>query len=121
MSASCKIYPPQIPVKECDLPKFLPQQFPPYLDSDPNSIIKYKKIPSYLSSKIISPVLIEQEKRLEKGMETALLYKLLDTVIEPFTNIKNNNHNDNVLYFISFIIAFVVISSCCLIFLQKYQ
>lgn len=47
---SCKIFPPEIPIKNCKLPKFLPQQFGPYYDDDPNSVIKYKSIPTYLTS-----------------------------------------------------------------------
>jgi hypothetical protein len=39
---SCKIYPP---IKNV----FLPHQFGPYKDVDPNSIIKYKN-PNYISS-----------------------------------------------------------------------
>lgn len=40
---SCKIYPPI----KC---KFLPHEFGPYDDVDPNSIIKYKKNPNYIPS-----------------------------------------------------------------------
>lgn len=47
---SCKIFPPEIPIKNCKLPKYLPQQFGPYYDDDPNSVIKYKNIPTYLTS-----------------------------------------------------------------------
>ncbi len=50
---SCKIFPPEIPIKNCKLPKYLPQQFGPYYDDDPNSVIKYKTIPTYLTSNIV--------------------------------------------------------------------
>ena len=40
---SCKIYPPVAY-------KFLPHEFGPYDDVDPNSIIKYKKNPNYIPS-----------------------------------------------------------------------
>ncbi len=50
---SCKIFPPEIPIKNCNLPKYLPQQFGPYYDDDPNSVIKYKNTPTYLTSNII--------------------------------------------------------------------
>jgi len=40
---SCKIYPPVAG-------KFLPHEFGPYDNIDPNSIIQYKKCPNYIPS-----------------------------------------------------------------------
>lgn len=73
---SCKIYPPVA----C---KFLPHEFAPYDDIDPNSIIKYKKNPNYIPSfyypedmgKIDVITWLKKKKLVEKFDKHNLKYK----------------------------------------------
>jgi hypothetical protein len=82
---SCKLFPPEIPIKNCKLPKYLPQQFGPYYDDDPNSVIKYKDIPTYLTS------------RLQEDIKNKLLLQMEvknhskdKNIIEPFNDEQYN-------------------------------
>lgn len=78
---SCKIYPP---IKH----KLLPQQFGPYNDIDPNSIIKYKKelygyIPSFEYLKNMGRINILTWLKQKKEKDS-------NTLIENFDNDKFN-------------------------------
>lgn len=78
---SCKIYPP---IKH----KLLPQQFGPYNDIDPNSIIKYKKelygyIPSFEYLKNMGRINILTWLKQKKEKDS-------NTLIEKFDNDKFN-------------------------------
>ncbi len=81
---SCKIYPPEIPIKDCRLPKYLPQQFGPYYDNDPNSVIKYKEIPTYLTSRLQTDIKNKQLLNMEvrNHLKTELIEQNKDALIE---------------------------------------
>lgn len=94
---SCKIYPP---IKH----KLLPQQFGPYNDIDPNSIIKYKKelygyIPSFEYLKNMGKInILTWLKQKESNKNTT-------TLIENF----NNNKFDTISIFIASLIIVIFI------------
>lgn len=100
-TTSEKIYPPEIPIKDCRLPKYLPQQFGPYFDNDPNSVIKYKDIPVYLTSRL--QVDIENKELLKMEVKN----RILDDIIEQFPG--GEYHQDYNTLFITIIVLTMLI------------
>ena len=101
-STSEKIYPPQIPIKSLKLPKYLPQQFGPYFDNDPNSVIKYKDIPTYLTSRLQTN--IENKELLKMEVKN----RIIDDLVEKFDN---TNYISTGIALIIFIVLFIYIST----------
>ena len=104
-TTSEKIYPPEIPIKDCRLPKYLPQQFGPYFDNDPNSVIKYKDIPVYLTSRL--QVDIENKELLKMEVKN----RILDDIIEQFPNQDGDNY-------ITLLITIIVLATLIMYFIK---
>lgn len=106
----CNISPDRNPIEIEGLPHYLPIQFKPYLDSDPNSIIKYKSMSTYLSNMhtTINPKNIPLFQKVNRDILKMYISPDESILTQKITTIENYN-GDHVSGHYLNIISWIVI------------